>query len=920
MVKKAAQATPNHLLRRARLERGWTQQVVAERIGAPNDMMVTRWERGTAFPSAYYIERLCLLFEQKASDLGLIKASEAAPPAADLDSAPAPTSQQSAPVAPVPPPDAALLLDPAIPQVTRNSFRIVGRASLFQQVQQALTEVGGENTVALHGLPGVGKTTLAALLAADPAIQDSFPGGILWAGLGPTPNLQGILSRWATLLGVPLPQGDRTLKPEALIQELRLAIGHRRMLLVIDDAWTDQEAMTLRVGGNQCMHLLTTRLPQVAFAFAPNTHLPIPELDALTGAELLAHYVPALVEAHPQAINDLVSAAGGLPLALTLLGHYLAAQALSGQPRRLQTALERLQQSQHRLHISMPVADSERSPALPLHTPLSLHTAIAISTQLLDPEAYRVFGALSVFPAKPASFSEEAAQAVTQCSLETLDTLWDRGLLESSRPARYTLHQTVREYAQEQQPDDAGKRRFVAYMAGYLHTHQRDYEALEQEVPAITEALELAHTLQLHQGLLAALHAWMPFVNARSYHQMAEPYLWYGWQAAKGLAGAKEQATAASNLAYTLCRLGKAEQGKELAERGLALTEALGEPQVRSSLLQILGNIADHEGDGARAEAYYYEGLQLARQTQDTLLVCRLLASYGTKLIDRGQFTPGRLLFEEALQQARAHQHLEQQSDLLCRLGVFWARQGNATEAERYDLEAVQIAQRLGQRELLCILFNNLGDLAFDRGAFAQATTYCQEGEELARQIQQPFALTSLLITQGKCLTVQHEYVQAQLVLQEAVALARQSQLAEKLCVALCYLGKAIGYVEGYDSAIGYFHTSLALAQQISTPGLLSKVLTGWGEIELFHGHFEAARAHFQDVLAREAKQQTELEMQAHSLYGMAQIAFHEQNLRQAREHATESARVFKQIGYYKAQEVEAWMQRLSEESTMPTQ
>ena len=60
------------LLRRARLERGWTQKVVAERIGAPNDMMVARWETGKAFPSAYYVERLCQLFEQKASALGLL--------------------------------------------------------------------------------------------------------------------------------------------------------------------------------------------------------------------------------------------------------------------------------------------------------------------------------------------------------------------------------------------------------------------------------------------------------------------------------------------------------------------------------------------------------------------------------------------------------------------------------------------------------------------------------------------------------------------------------------------------------------------------------------------------------------------------------------------------------------------------------
>ena len=72
MVKKAAQATPNHLLRRARLERGWTQKEVADRIGAPLDLNVTRWERGTATPSAYYVQKLCELFGKSASELGLL--------------------------------------------------------------------------------------------------------------------------------------------------------------------------------------------------------------------------------------------------------------------------------------------------------------------------------------------------------------------------------------------------------------------------------------------------------------------------------------------------------------------------------------------------------------------------------------------------------------------------------------------------------------------------------------------------------------------------------------------------------------------------------------------------------------------------------------------------------------------------------
>jgi transcriptional regulator with XRE-family HTH domain len=53
MVKKAAQAQPNHLLRRARQERGWSQRMVADRIssarsactGAPATGMGSQDER-----------------------------------------------------------------------------------------------------------------------------------------------------------------------------------------------------------------------------------------------------------------------------------------------------------------------------------------------------------------------------------------------------------------------------------------------------------------------------------------------------------------------------------------------------------------------------------------------------------------------------------------------------------------------------------------------------------------------------------------------------------------------------------------------------------------------------------------------------------------------------------------------------------
>lgn len=79
MVKKAAQATPNHKLRQARLERGWTQKEVADRIGAPLDLNVTRWERGTAKPGAYYVQKLCELFGKTAIELGILLSQSEVP-------------------------------------------------------------------------------------------------------------------------------------------------------------------------------------------------------------------------------------------------------------------------------------------------------------------------------------------------------------------------------------------------------------------------------------------------------------------------------------------------------------------------------------------------------------------------------------------------------------------------------------------------------------------------------------------------------------------------------------------------------------------------------------------------------------------------------------------------------------------------
>ena len=60
----------NQNLVNARLQRGWTQREVAEAVGTTL-ANVSRWERGVTFPSPYFRQKLCEVFEMSPEDLNL---------------------------------------------------------------------------------------------------------------------------------------------------------------------------------------------------------------------------------------------------------------------------------------------------------------------------------------------------------------------------------------------------------------------------------------------------------------------------------------------------------------------------------------------------------------------------------------------------------------------------------------------------------------------------------------------------------------------------------------------------------------------------------------------------------------------------------------------------------------------------------
>jgi tetratricopeptide (TPR) repeat protein/transcriptional regulator with XRE-family HTH domain len=865
-MKKAKHAVPNQLLKEARELRGWSQKYVAEQIGADH-YYLSRWERGTASPSPYYRAKLCTLFGLDARALGLVADAPARPedaPAAPETAAPADQ-----------PPASAAIHDPTIPPPLGPAEDLLGREQLLPQLRAYLCADTTPGLIALYGLPGVGKTTLAVALAHDQAILDHFAEGILWAGLGPHPDTLALLNHWGTLLGVAESESQKLRTSEAWIRRLRAAIGSRRMLLMIDDAYEIEQALAFKVGGPRCAYVVTTRFPSLAHQLAGKGATQVKELSDQESVRLLARLAPQVVTDEPKTAQSLAQSVGGLPLALTLMGNYLRLQSFSGQPRRLRAAIERLRSGEERLRLTGPQALLERSPGQPEGYLISLEAVIDISEQQLPAEARDALRALSIFPAKPNSFSEEAALAVCQTPAETLDYLSDTSLLESQGPGRYTLHQTIADFAKARarQSDPAVPARLAAYFAAYAEAHQHDFDALSQELPNIFAALEAATAADQPESFVRCVNACFHFFFTRGlYAQEAGRSIEQAIAMARRLNDDTLLAIALLHQGQALFKQGKYAPAQQLLDEAHERASSVGDGWLLGEILLMLGNLARFRVSSEAAEQFFQQSLDLARQTRDPKQMSNALSNLGSIASDRGRYD----------------------------------------EAITYQEQALAISRSIDDRQAMTKLNANLSSIAYLRGDLVTGEAYGQEALALARDIGFLDATSAVLTNMGSAAVDQHDFAKAESYLTDALDAARQIDDPKLMSVNLGNLGNLAFRQKRYEQATRYIEEALQIARQVGDIWLLGAVLVEWGELALEEHRLDDAAAAFDEALGIASKGSQE--MVALARYGLARVAAERGDNATALEQGKESLAIFEAMGNRQTEEVKSWLQAISGE------
>lgn len=757
-------------------------------------------------PSPYFRQRLSELFKLSVTDLGLV-------PGGDKPSDLEPVQQDGAQPQPIV--VQAPVLDPAIPPPPARDHTLVGRDDLLNHLKQRLQSAGANALLALNGLPGVGKTTLATALAYDEEVRRYFSGGILWVGLGYDPDVLGLLSHWGTALDCAPAELTQRSRAESWAKSIHAAIGQRRMLLIIDDVWEIAEARAFQVGGPNCTHLLTTRFPEIARRFAVGGAIAINELEDTDGLALLTLLAPEAVQAEPEEARKLVSAVGNLPLALTLMGNFLREQAHSGQPRRVRAALARLRRTNERLQLyeAQPLVGGH--PGLSAGTPLSLQLVIGMSDQQVSKEARAALRALAVFPPKPNTFSEQAALAVSAMPVETLDELTDAGLVEGSGPERYMLHQTIADFARSSLTDATALERLVEYFVAYVEAHPDDYTALDSESNNILAALEAAYERGMLSALVRGAHAFSPLLITRGLYTVAETYLQRSLEAARTLQDDAGQAAAWLHLGKIAEQRGNYVQAQAHWQSGLLAAQRGHEQRGEAHLLQGLGSLAWRQGQLPQAHQFLTRALEILRQQEDQRGMGDILKGLGSLTREQGQYDQGERFYEEALDVYRRQGDQRGVAAMLNNMGIQAREQGQlALARERYE-ESLSLFRALGDRYGSAVVLSNLGHLMRNQGEFEQARQYLSEALTIQRQLgnRRDIAFTQLNL--GSLAGDQGQFEPAREYLNEALAVFREIEAPRDIALTVDALGETAMYQEQFEPAREYFHEALALFRQL---------------------------------------------------------------------------------------------------------
>jgi tetratricopeptide (TPR) repeat protein/transcriptional regulator with XRE-family HTH domain len=797
------------LLRQLRTEARLTQEELAEAAGL-SPRSVSDLERGinrTAHKNTAVLLAKALNLDESARELFVAAARGKAPAASMLEARHA-----------VPPGAFTAAATRALPRdIATFTGRRAELAQLMETVASAAAAGGVVGIHAIDGMAGVGKTTFA--VHAAHRLAGSFPDGQFFlplhahtAGQRPVDPADALASLLLTA-GVAaqlIPPGL-----EARAGRWRDYVAGKKILLVLDDASGHEQVRPLLPGTEGSLVLVTSRRRLTALEDA--TVLSLDTLPPGEAAALMTRLTgrPDL-DAGTGPGKEITQLCGYLPLAIGMIAGQLRHHpAWTGVELTAQLAAMR-----DRL-------------ALMRAENLSVTAAFDLSYADLTPGPKRLFRRLGLVPGP--SVDAYAAAALDNTSLgearQHLSELYDQHLIGEPAPARYQLHDLLREHARaliaadDPAESDAAMGRLLDY---YLHTARA--AAAHTTVTAVHGHPPPGPPPTSAPGLST-------FAEAATWLETERPNLYAATHRAAASGRTLHAVQIPAAMGDFLRAHGGWDQATTLHRIALATARQAGDGPGQALALRQLGILAWQSGDFPAAEANLTRAVALYREAGDRPGQAYALTQLGMAQQQTGDYPASLASRRQALTLARGAGDRLAEAVALNHLSLVQRLTGDYPAAAASVKHALEVFCGLGHRLGEADALGNLGITQRDLGDYPAAAASLTRSLMLFRDTGQRVGQAWVLNDLGLLQQLTGDYPAAAASHQQALELHRDLGNLAGVADALNNLGNLSSRTSATRQARDHHNQALVLSRDIGVPLEEARALEGIGHSHLQDGH-----------------------------------------------------------------------------------
>lgn len=384
----------------------------------------------------------------------------------------------------------------------------------------------------------------------------------------------------------------------------------------------------------------------------------------------------------------------------------------------------------------------------------TLRAALEWSWDFLTEEDQRALVECSIFPG---AFSLASAEAVLSAkdALSRLDSLREKSLLRVLGTGKLGLFECVRELASERyaemDPERGAEMRHTAHFLALANAgHERSPDdalepelrdnvvvALKREIDRLERPASQGPTSSVDvvpARAIRALLAIEPALARRGPAELLAELLERTMPLAPSLPPELGAPLLAARGRVAQAR-GRADEARELFDRGIRLAEASGLFAIQAALVTDLGVLEHEQRELSRArECYDFARVHLAGG-RDRRAEGRVLANLGALLHDLRQYEAARTRYQEALRVLDESGVVRLQGITQVNLGVLEQEQGDLDTALTHYEIGLRLLGRAGDRRLEAIALGNLGTLQHERYQLESARSYHQRALVALRNI-----------------------------------------------------------------------------------------------------------------------------------------------------------------------------------------